>query len=55
MASRLSKTWKDIQKLWGIKFIREYLDAPQERDKTDTQSEKTWVLLYCPVLSMITI
>ena len=30
---------------------RNYLDAPQESDKTDMQRETIWVVLTCPVLS----
>ena len=60
LASRLGKTWRDLQKVEkGLKYrlprsnfpnfpgkqflAKDYLEAPQDRDKMETQSEKTWV------------
>ena len=33
---------------------RSYLEAPHERDKIEMQRETYWVVLTCPVLSIMT-
>ena len=38
----------------GESARRIYLEAPQERDKIEMQRETYWVVLTCPVLSIMT-
>ena len=35
-------------------LLRSYLEAPQESERTEMQMETIWVLLYWPVLSIMT-
>ena len=35
-------------------LLRSYLEAPQESESTEMQRETIWVLLYWPVLSIMT-
>ena len=44
----------DLEETQRKVLLRSYLDAPQESERTDMQREMIWVLLYWPVLNIMT-
>ena len=44
----------DLEETQRKVLLRSYLEAPQESERTEMQIETIWVLLYWPVLSIMT-